>query len=111
MKHLLFAGYIFSVLYCYLETNSIINKTLQRFTEKHPNLPISETSPLKRFQIDIEILLISMVPVINIFLGLVFSCAQDGLIDEVVGNIEANHWSEIRELESDVEDIESEMKE
>lgn len=103
MKHLLIAVYIFSILYCYLQFNTVINFCIKLFKERHPTLPIEGASWSKEFKLSLEILLISAIPVVNILFGVFISTLDDNTISEIVDNVEMKHWNEIYEIENGLE--------
>lgn len=107
MKHLLFAAYIFSVLYCYLEINAMIDRCIDVFKERHPLIPVGEAPIGKGLRLGIEILAISAIPVMNISLGFFISTMGEEVISEVVNNVEVNHLEEIREAEGLADKLEN----
>lgn len=104
-KHIIFAIYIFSVFYCYVEVHGAIAKAMNRFIERHPNLPIIESGFWGTLKVDLEVLLVSAIPIINIALGFMMSNAPSSFIDEVVNSVESSHWLEISECERSMEEL------
>ena len=104
MKHLLFAAYIFSVLYCYLQLNTMMDRAIEIFKERHPAIPIGNAPFGKGLSLSLETLAISAIPVANVFLGYFISTMGEGLISEIVDTVEMNHWNDIKEVESSLEE-------
>lgn len=104
MKHLLIAVYIFSVLYCYLQLNTMMDRAIEIFRERHPAIPIGDAPFSKGLSLGLEVLAISAIPVVNVFLGYFISTMGDGFISEIVDSVEAKHWSDINKVESSLEE-------
>lgn len=102
MKHLLIAVYIFSVLYCYLQLNIMIDRCVNLFKERHPTVLMDAPVGLKEFKLALELLGISAVPVINLFLGYFLSTLDKSVILEIVNNVEEKHRQEIIDAEKNV---------
>ena len=85
MKHLLIAAYIFSVFYCYMQLNTLIDRCVEIFKERHPAVPMDEAFGWKGVKLTIELLAVSAIPVVN--------------------NVELNYWHEIKDLERVVEEL------
>lgn len=102
MKHLLIAMYIFSVLYCYLQLNTMTERCVKLFKERHPLIPMDEPSGWSGFKLGVEVLGVSAIPVANLFLGYFISTLDETVISEIVMNVETNHWQEIREAEDEL---------
>lgn len=100
MKHLLFAIYIFSVLYCYLKMNVMIDRCISVFVERHPLIPIGNPPWNKGFKLTLELLAISSIPIVNIFLGVAFSVIGDDAVSEIVDSVEMKHIHDIQEIEA-----------
>lgn len=102
MKHLLIAMYIFSVLYCYLQLNTMIERCIKLFKERHPLIQMDEPSRWNGFKLEVKILGVSAIPVVNLFLGYFISTLDESVISEIVRNVETKHWQEIREAEEEL---------
>lgn len=99
MKHLLVTVYIFSVLYCYLQLNTMIDRCVELFKERHPTIPMDTPVGWRGFKLAIELLGISAIPVINLFLIYFLSTVDESVILEIIRSVEVNHWQEIRNAE------------
>ena len=106
MKHLVFACYIASVLYCYLQLNMMIERCIERFMERHPSLPMeNDAFSWNGLKLTMELILISAIPVANIALAMFCAQMGEGLINEIINNVEINHINEIRDFEKAAEEI------
>ena len=106
MKHLLIAAYIFSIMYCYLQLDALINRCLDVFKERHPSFPVGDMPLGKGLRLYCEMLAISAVPVINICFGYFIATTGENFISSVVDTVEMNHLVEIREAEELTEKLE-----
>lgn len=102
MKYLLITVYIFSVLYCYLEFNSMINRCVELFKERHPSIKLDASTGLKELKLVIELLGVSAIPIINLLLGYLISTLDDSVILEIINNVEIKHWQEIHDAEKEL---------
>lgn len=100
MKHLLIAVYLFSILYCYLQINIMIDKCVEEFKKKHPGVLSKTRSSWSEFKLHVELLAISSIPVVNLIVGFLMSNFDNSVISEVVSNVELKHWKEIKEMEN-----------
>lgn len=99
MKQLLFAAYVVSVLYCYMNINLMIDKCIEIFKERHPTIPVENGSFDKGLKVWLEILCISAIPVLNVFLGYVFSTMDSEIQSDIIDSVELTHRVEIMEAE------------
>ena len=97
--------YIFSVIYCYIATRSMVDRSMNEFFRRHPSLPMVKTSFREGIKLSLELLAISAIPVQNIFFGLFFDNASDEFIKEVVNGVEISHQKESREFEKSTEEL------
>lgn len=102
MKHLLFAAYIFSVLYCYLQLNAMIDRAIEIFKERHPAIPVGDAPFAKGLELGLEILGVSAIPFFNLFIGYLASSVGEAGISEIVDSVEMKHYKEITEVENDL---------
>lgn len=102
LKHILICAYMFSVLYCYLQINIMINRCIELFERQHPLIPLKRTSAWSEFKLYTEVLAVSAIPVINLIVAFIISQFDDSVISEVVSNVEMKHWKEIKDAESGV---------
>ena len=54
------------------------------------------------FKVGAEMIAVSAIPVVNIFLGYYFSNFDETVISEVIENVEAKYWMEIQEAEKEI---------
>ena len=54
------------------------------------------------FKVGAEMIAVSAIPVVNIFLGYYFSNFDETVISEVIENVEAKYWMEIQEAEEEI---------
>lgn len=99
MKHVLIAVYIFSILYCYAQLTNLMERCIAEFQSRHPLIPMDEPAWTSSFKVGLEMIAISAVPVINLFLGFSVSAMGDSVVSEIVTNVESNNWKEIQEAE------------
>lgn len=105
IKHILFAIYIFAVLYCYIQTEMMFERCISTFIEKHPKLQHLYDGASNAWLPRIKILSISLVPFLNIGLGFLISCLPDEFYDTVASRIEDDHRDEIFEWEADENEL------
>lgn len=105
MKHLLIAAYIFSVFYCYMQLNTLIDRCVEIFKERHPAVPMDEAFGWKGVKLTIELLAVSAIPVVNLILSYLLFTLGESVVSEVVNAVELNHWHEINELERASEEL------
>ena len=99
-KHLLIAAYIFSVIYCYMGLNALIEKSVEEILKRHTNISFVD-NPIgwKGVKTHLLMLGISMVPLFNFVIGYFFSNISDEKFSEIVTAVEIEHWHELNELE------------
>lgn len=100
MKHLLIAAYIFSVVYCYMQFDALVESCIKVFKERHPLIPIDANRSWKGARATIEMIGVSLIPVLNLLLSLILSKLDDAAITQIIQTIEVEHWKEIKEAES-----------
>lgn len=102
LKYFLIAVYIFSVLYCYLQLNMLIDRCVAVLKERHPLIPMDEPIGWRGLKLTAEILLTSAIPVANIGLGYFCDTIDEPIISEIINNVESNHWTEILTVEQEL---------
>lgn len=105
MKHLLIAVYIFSVLYCYLQLNTMIDQCLEIFQKRHPTIPMDTAFGWKGFVLTLKLLAISAIPIVNLLLGYAVSVIDEHMISEIVLDVEIRHMDEIKEFKKTTEEL------
>ena len=99
-KHLLIAAYIFSVIYCYMGFNVLIEKSVEEIFKRHTSVSFGD-DPIgwKDAKTCLTMLCISVVPLFNLFIGYFFNNISDEKISEIVTAVEIEHWHELKAFE------------
>ena len=105
MKQILIAVYFFSAVYCYMGTNALIDRAVYELLKRHPNIPPQSMSGWKGFKAHLEMLALSLIPVVNLVVGYFFNNVSDEMIAEIVSSVEIEHWHEIKDFERFTEEL------
>lgn len=99
-KHLLIAAYIFSVIYCYMGLNVLVEKSVEEILKRHTGVSFGD-NPIgwRDAKTYIMMLGISVVPLFNLFFGYFFNNISDEKISEIVTAVEIEHWHELKAFE------------
>lgn len=111
LKYVVWTLYLFSVFYCFLQLNALIDKCVSQFKERHVLIPMDEPTGWNGLKLTIELLLISSVPVFNVGLGWFCGTIDDSVITEIVRNVEVDHWQEIKQAEQEITSAIEEIEE
>lgn len=105
-KHILIAAYIFSVMYCYMGLNVLIEKSVEEILKRHTTVSFDE-KPVGWMgaKTHLIMLAISMVPLFNLVIGYFFNNISDEKIAEIVSAVEIEHWHELKEIEKITEEL------
>lgn len=104
LKHFLIAVHIFISFYCYLQLNTLIDRCVVLFKERHPALPVDEPTGWKGLKLIAELFLVSAIPLLNLWLGYFCTTLDDSVVSQIINNVEVNNWQEIKEFEEAVSD-------
>ena len=103
LKYLLFGVYAFSIVYCYMQFMAKIQECVDAFIDKHPEIPIKKSDMASKIWFQVEVVLISAIPLLNIFLAYFLNYAGGEIIDSAVANVEARYATEFADKEEDEE--------
>ena len=106
IKHILIAAYIFSAVYCYMGLNVLIEKSVEEILKRHTSVSF-EDKPMgwMGHKTYLVMLATSMIPVFNLMIGYFFNNISDEKVEQIVSAVEAEHWSELKELEKMAEEL------
>lgn len=85
-----------------MQINSVMERCIEEFKNRHPSIPMDSLSLKGAFKVGAEMIAVSAIPVVNIFLGYYFSNFDETVISEVIENVEAKYWMEIQEAEEEI---------
>lgn len=106
MKYLLISAYIFSILYCYMGLNVLIEKSVEEILKRHTSVSF-EDKPIGWMGTKTYLIMLatSMIPLFNLVIGYFFNNISDEKIAEIVSAVEIEHWHELKEIEKITEEL------
>lgn len=99
MKQFLIAVYFFSAVYCYMGLNVLIDSIVEEIFKRHISFTFERPAGWKGAKIYLLMLAVSLVPFLNLIIGVFFNNLSDEKISEIVSVVEVEHWQDLKELE------------
>lgn len=105
LHKVLFISYALCGLYCYMMLDKVIGESIELFKQRHPSIPVERGFSWAEIKLNIELILISMIPLVNVALGFLCQKLPKSSLERIVTNVELDHWKMIRNLESKEDDL------
>lgn len=93
--HFLFAVYVFSAVYCFVQIDTKIHQAMDIFLDRHPDFPVGKSGFFDIAALYLKIALVSSIPVVNSMLALFLDRASVTIVEDVVSDVELKFASDI----------------
>lgn len=93
--HFLFAVYVFSAVYCFVQIDIKIHQAMDIFLDRHPGFPVMKSGFFDMATLYLKIALVSSIPVVNSMLALFLDRASATIVEDVVSEVELKFAADI----------------
>lgn len=103
--HFLFAVYVFSAVYCFIQIDTKIHQAMEIFLDRHPGFPIGRSGFFDMAALYLKIALVSSIPVVNSMLALFLDRASVTIVEDVVSEVELKFAADIMKSKKEQQDL------